>query len=68
MSQELDQVTKSNSWELLQLGDDEMSQVYQFDKLEDTGTLVIWEECDRLQGDKVANNDKYILHKFEDAE
>ena len=66
MRWDLDQVTKSNSWELIQLGDDEMSEVYQFEKLEDTGTLVVWEECDRLQGDKA--NDKYILHKFENAE
>lgn len=68
MRWDLDQVTKSNSWELIQLGDDQLSEVYQFDKLEDTGTLVVWEDCDRLQGDKAANNDKYILQKFESAE
>lgn len=68
MRWDLDQVTKSNSWELIQLGEDEIQEIYQFNKLEDTGTLVIWEECDRLQGDKAANNDKYILQKLEIAE
>ena len=68
MCWDLDEVTKTNRWGLIQLSDKSMEDVYQFNQLSDTGTLVVWESCDRLQGDHVGNNDKYILKKFEAAE
>lgn len=68
MCWDLDQVTKSNCWELIQLGNDEMAKVYQFDQLVDTGTLVVWEVCDRLQGDGNRHNDSHVLQKFDNAE
>lgn len=68
MCWDLDKVTKSNCWELIQLSDEKMADVYQFDQLEDTGTLVVWENCDRLQGDENRTNDNHILQKFDNAE
>ena len=68
MCWDLDQVTKSNCWDLIQLGDDAMAEIYQFDQLEDTGTLVVWEICDRLQGDGNRSNDNHVLQKFDNAE
>ena len=68
MCWDLDQVTKSNCWDLIQLGDDVMAEIYQFDQLEDTGTLVVWEICDRLQGDGNRGNDNHVLQKFDNAE
>jgi len=68
MCWDLDQVTKSNCWELIQIADENITEIYQFDQLEDTGTLVVWEVCDRLQGDGNRHNDNHVLQKFDNAE
>ena len=68
MCWDLDQVTDTNEWSLIQLGQDEISSIYQVDQLQDTGTLVLWENCDRLNDDHQISNEKHLFQKFEAAE
>lgn len=68
MCWDIDQVTQKNSWDLIQINDYDIFNIYQINQLKDTGTLVVWESCDRLDNDRSRNNDNGILQKFENAE
>ena len=68
MCWDLDQVSLSNSWKLTQLSIDAINASYQVQCLEDTGTLVIWEQCDRLNNDHKSGSEVHLLQKFEEAE
>ena len=68
MCWDLDQVSQSNSWKLIQLSTDDINAAYQVQRLEDTGTLVIWEQCDRLNNGHKLESETYLLQKVEEAE
>lgn len=68
MCWDLDQVTETNQWSLIQLRREEIDLVYQIDCIGDTGTLVLWECCDRLSDGNKASKEKYLFEKFEETE
>ncbi|MEK6199312.1 MAG: ATP-binding protein [Psychrobacter sp.] len=68
MCWDLDQVTKTNQWSLIQLRQEDIGLVYKVDHLGETGTLVLWEDCDRLNDDSKVGNEKYLFEKFEETE
>lgn len=68
MCWDLDQVLQSNSWTLSQLRADEIDDAFKVKLLDDTGTLVIWEHCDRLNDDHKLGSEVHLLQKFEEAE
>lgn len=68
MCWDLDQVTESNKWSLIQLRREDIGSVYQVECLGDTGTLVLWENCDRLNDDNKIGNEEHLFQKFESAE
>ncbi|WP_238034275.1 ATP-binding protein [Psychrobacter sp. Ps4] len=70
MCWDLNQVSKSNSWKLIQLSTDAIDTTYQVRRLKqiDTGTLVVWEQCDRLNDDHKLGSETHLLQKFEEAE
>lgn len=45
---DLNYVAYENKWHLKLYSGHEVSTLYRFDKLEENGTLVIWEDCDRI--------------------
>lgn len=60
---DLDYVAKNDEW-LLQLPDEaEVSQFYMYEKLPKNGTLVIWENCDRILDDTVSDNMEDIVNE-----
>lgn len=75
LSMDLDDNLKFQDWGVSQLSEEEMLQLYRFDLLMAlrSGTLVIWEKCDRLiEGSKEGiDEDKFIslIHqKFDGLE
>lgn len=54
---DLDTVVKDNSWSVLERKDFE--QIFAFDELPPTGTLVLWEKVDRLTGDNGSGRVNY---------
>lgn len=68
MCWDLDQVSQSNSWALRQLSTDVINDAYQIQRLDDTGTLVIWEHCDRLNDDHKTGSETHLFQRFEEAE
>ncbi len=68
MCWDLDQVTKTNQWSLIQLRQEDIGLVYKVDHLGETGTLVLWEDCDRLNDDSKVGNEKHLFEKFEETE
>ena len=45
---DLDFIAKENDWSLQILDKQEIGDIYKIDNLEESGTLVLWEECDRI--------------------
>jgi len=45
---DLDYVSKTNKWELNILDSHEISGLYRIDHLSKNGTIVVWENCDRI--------------------
>lgn len=45
---DLDHVAKKEDWSLQILDDDEINNIYKIDRLSENGTLVLWEDTDRI--------------------
>ncbi len=45
---DLDHISSVNKWELRVLDESEISNLYQIDSLKSNGTIVVWENCDRI--------------------
>ena len=83
MSYDLDEIEKSNSWDLQILGEDEICGLPFIDELKtlDSGTIVIWNKFDKLEkesGDKfelsfrntvdaMKKHVEYVFHRFYDS-
>jgi len=67
VSWDLDHVSKVNRWELGILDDDGISSLYKIDELGVDGTMVIWENCDRIV-DSTAKDSKAYYEKLESLE
>lgn len=67
---DLDKVTETNRWELILLSSLESQNIFQKILPGDTksGTIVIWESCDRLIDSLEVKGDDHILEKFQHAE
>ena len=61
---DLDYVVKHNQWDVEILDSAQIVQTYKAQDLGEHGTLVVWEECDRLIGDEALNLDE-VFKKFE---
>lgn len=61
---DLDYVVKHNQWDVEILDSAQIAQAYKSPDLGEHGTLVVWEECDRLIGDEALNIDE-VFKKFE---
>ncbi len=60
---DLDYVAKTDEW-LLQIPDEaEISKFYMYEKLSFNGTLVIWENCDRILDDTASDNIENIVNE-----
>lgn len=69
-SWDLDRVTETNRWGLILLNEQDCEKVFKehyFNDL-DSGTIVIWESCDRLLDSVEVKGDDHIYQKFEHAE
>lgn len=65
---DLDYVSETNKWSLYQLGVSELEQIPEYSMLSDSGTMVIWEKCDRLYDPDEEGKEDYLYQKFEEAE
>ena len=45
---DLDRISKTNKWDLSVLDAKEIDKLYEIEKLGDNGTLILWENCDRV--------------------
>lgn len=59
MSWDLDLIAKTNDWSLQILENIHINQLYKLDELSSNGTLVLWENTDRI-------SDRTVSAKFED--
>jgi hypothetical protein len=64
---DLDHISKVNKWELSVLDENEISNLYQINRLESDGTIVIWEKCDRII-DTTARDSTAYYEKLESLE
>ncbi len=66
---DLDFVTQNNEWWLTELTSKDVTNLLASNQFfeEESGTVVIWESCDRLLDGETINED-HILKKFEDTE
>ena len=60
---DLDYVTEQNDWSLQLPEKEDLDSVYIVDNLEENGTLVIWENTDRILDDTVAEKTEYIVYE-----
>ncbi|NEN75735.1 ATP-binding protein [Pelistega sp. NLN82] len=65
---DLDVVQQKDKWNIKILTTEEINQSYMYDEIKDRGTLVIWENCDRLIGDNLSDIRNSIYEKFSNAE
>jgi hypothetical protein len=45
---DLDRISKTNKWDLSVLDGKEIKQLYSIEDISDNGTLILWENCDRM--------------------
>lgn len=45
---DLDRIAKTNEWDLSVLDSSEIKKLYQIENLGENGTLILWENCDRI--------------------
>ena len=64
---DLDHISKVNKWELSVLDENEILNLYQINRLESDGTIVIWEKCDRII-DTTARDSTAYYEKLESLE
>ena len=64
---DLDWVSKTNKWDLQILNKNEIKDLFRIDKLSDNGTLVVWENCDRIL-DTTVKDSKVFYEKLESLE
>lgn len=60
---DLDYVAVNDEWLLQILDNTEISQLYMHDRLSADGTLVIWENCDRILDDTVFNRIEDVINE-----
>ncbi|HFU75108.1 MAG TPA: ATP-binding protein [Arcobacter sp.] len=66
---DLDYVAKTEDWSLKILNNDEISTLYMIDKLNEKGTLVLWEETDRIVDNSVSDaNEDVVYEKIENLQ
>ena len=82
MSYDVEEIEKSNSWDLLVLNEEEISKYPYVDELKklDSGTIVVWNKFDKLQAESGNNFEnafraavaemkkhiEYVFHRFYD--
>lgn len=66
---DLDYVAKEEDWSLKILENDEISVLYKVDELKTNGTLILWEETDRIVDNSVFDaNEDVIYEKIENLQ
>ncbi len=66
---DLDYVARKDDWSLQILNEEEISNLYMIDKLGNKGTLVLWENTDRIIDDTVSDlTEDVIYEKIEDLQ
>jgi len=66
---DLDYVAKEEDWSLQILEGDEITVLYKVDKLKENGTLVLWEETDRIVDNSISNtNEDVVYEKIENLQ
>lgn len=66
---DLDYVAKEEDWSLQILENDEISVLYKVDELKTNGTLILWEETDRIIDNSVPDaNEDVIYEKIENLQ
>lgn len=67
---DLDRVTQTNRWELGLLSELQCAEIFRDHAIEQksSGTIVIWESCDRLVDSHESIEPDHIFRKFENAE
>ena len=66
---DLDYVAQTEDWSLQVLDNNELSTLYKIDKLKRDGTMVIWEETDRIVDNSVSEaNEDVVYEKIENLQ
>ncbi|CAA6818327.1 MAG: FIG00715517: hypothetical protein [uncultured Sulfurovum sp.] len=66
---DLDYVAKEEDWSLQILENDEISVLYKVDELKTNGTLILWEETDRIVDNSVSDaNEDVVYEKIENLQ
>ena len=60
---DLDYVAKVNEWRLQIPDKTEIPKLYKYDKLKNNGTLVIWENCDRILDNTVSDDFENLVNE-----
>lgn len=60
---DLDYVAEQNDWSLQLPEKEDLKNLYMVDNLEENGTLVIWENTDRILDDTVAEKTEHIVYE-----
>ena len=56
---DLDRISKTNKWDLSVLNANEIGNLYEIENLSDNGTLILWENCDRIIDTTVEGNEVF---------
>ncbi len=66
---DLDYVAQTEDWSLQVLDKNELSTLYKIDELEKNGTMVIWEETDRVIDNSISDaNEDVVYEKIENLQ
>ncbi len=60
---DLDFIAKEDSWSLQILDEKEIDFIYKIEKLRDNGTLVLWENCDRVIDNSIEKLTEDIIYE-----
>lgn len=60
---DLDYVAQTEDWSLQVLDNNELSTLYKIDKLKRDGTMVIWEETDRIVDNSVSEENEDVVYE-----
>lgn len=65
---DLDFIAQTENWSLQLLDDEEISNIYKINSLKNNGTLVLWEETDRIIDNTIPFNENIIYEKMNIAQ